>query len=684
MSDRKQISNIDNLKRAWRWIQSNPEAKYKAYFRHLYRNYSVAEEELLNDLAERLQNGKYEAAKATKIYIPKPSGILRPISLLTVEDQIVYQAAVNVIADKLLPQVKNKYNKRVFGNQYAGKSSTWFYRKWDIGYRAFNNAAKKSFRDGMTYKASFDLMACYDSLDHGVLCYFLDKLGIEREFCNELSDWLGKWTATDEDIYHNHGIPQGPLSSGLLAEVVLSHFDKIKIKGIDFEYLRYVDDIHIYAQNEHDLRLVLVELDLASKDIGLFPQSSKISLHKVTNIEDEIKNISDVLSSYSERGFSSQEKLNSALQELSPKYRVIDATRFKYLLGQVKPNAKLTKRLWRIYENHPELYINIANYLRKYEKLPLEAGKIAIDVIKCCVLYPTVLAEFIGAVDGRLSKEQDAELASYLKKKWASSAQKPSLVVTLSKYLIRTGDLNPSQIIDLSGKLNSWWASASLIDALDIEYVGRSLQNKIVDEKIQSLNSDVALSAAHKCYLLEQKPNSMPMKWNRSSSILLKEVGLTKRRAPGLCGISRSFNRITQKSSGLGWKNLFGSDYRQAERQAIEMATLYAVNPTAFVNALDVFNELLLNAIFAKDRGLGNYQLGKIGSVLNEKSRFASKYPETYRYAKEVHDKRCANLLSHPVAKATQKPTTTIKFKYLPTVRRLIVNSLHELKNKGI
>lgn len=116
----------DNLQRAWRWIRSNPDVTYKAYFRELYSIYAIADEVLLDDLRNRLKHDIYEPSHATKIYFPKPSGILRPYTLLTIQDQIVYQAAVNVIAEKLYPKIRHRYYKDTFGHLYAGKKTYGF------------------------------------------------------------------------------------------------------------------------------------------------------------------------------------------------------------------------------------------------------------------------------------------------------------------------------------------------------------------------------------------------------------------------------------------------------------------------------------------------------------------------------------------------------------------------------
>lgn len=140
MADLDQLRHPDNLNRAWRWIRSNPDATYKSYFRPLYQHFAVAEAALLQDLGERLKRDIYEPEPSCKIFQPKPSGILRPISLLSVEDQITYQAAVNLIAEKLYPRVVRRYSQQVFGHLYAGKTSLWFYRKWSDGYKAFRFA----------------------------------------------------------------------------------------------------------------------------------------------------------------------------------------------------------------------------------------------------------------------------------------------------------------------------------------------------------------------------------------------------------------------------------------------------------------------------------------------------------------------------------------------------------------
>lgn len=679
-----QLRHPNNLRLAWRWLRSNPDASYKSYFRPLYQHFAVAEEALLADLADRLKRGIYEPEPAAKLFFPKPSGILRPYSLLSVEDQIVYQAAVNLIAEKLFPRVRQRYFKQVFGHLYAGKTSTWFYRKWSDGYKAFNEATRQAFHDGFRLTASFDLTACYDSLDHGVLCHFLNKLGFDPEFCNKLSVWLEQWTATNKGIFHHHGIPQGPLSSGLLSEVVLSHFDDLKMKGVDFRYFRYVDDIRLFARNEHDLRRLLVALDFLSKDIGLFPQSGKISIHLISDIEKELKSISNPPEAAIKWPFIDQKRLFNRMKEFTPRYRITDATRFKYLLTHATPSAKLTARLWRILANHPEIYRSVCDYLRRYPKIPRVPAQKAVIVIKSNDLYPSVCAEFVGAVNGRLPKVQDAAVAKYLRKLWVPRSMHPDLLVNIGGYLMRTGGLSPGQIVYACKAAPSWWTRAMLIEITSLDTLGGAVLNSIVDAGVKDVGKTPALAAGWKGFQSSYVPPGKRRGWNKAAELLLREVGLIQRSTAAYCGITHSFFKLDQRIHALNWARLFGTRYSQAERQSVAIAAASGVNITNFVNLLDVFNDLLLESVFLADGTIGGYTIGKIGSALNSSSRFAGKFPSVFTLANEVHDRRYESMASHPLIKCSGSPTKKINYHFLAKAKCLMIDAVNELRFSGL
>jgi hypothetical protein len=215
--------------------------------------------------------------------------------------------------------------------------------------------------------ASFDLVACYDSIDHKVLQHYLKELNISPDAINTLLECLSVWTSTDhnERIYQGHGIPQGPMSSGLLSEVVLTAFDsERRTNGVT--YIRYVDDILFFAENENDLRFELVRMDRVCKKVGLFPQSSKINIRKIKDIDDEIKNISGIF----EKSIETKDNdYFTHIKELTPSFKVKDISKFRYCVAMAKPTSILINRLWRIFENRPDIYPQLCKTIVLSNKL---------------------------------------------------------------------------------------------------------------------------------------------------------------------------------------------------------------------------------------------------------------------------------------------------------------------------
>lgn len=680
MSASTDLYDAKNIERAWRWIKSNPDARYKAYFRDLYSIYEVAEESLLKRLRERLRRGTFLPTNSCKVYFPKASGILRPYSLLAVEDQIAYQAAVNVVADRLYRKVRSRYYDEVFGHLYAGRSSIWFYRKWNRGYQKFNDAARTAFADGYRFAASFDLTACYDSLDHGVLRHFLGKIGCDEEFCNLLTEWLSFWTATDHDIYHGHGIPQGPLSSGLLSEVVLQHFDANRGKSKTVRYLRYVDDIRLFAKTEKELRLMLIRLDKLSKDIGLFPQSAKIAIHQVTDIEEELKSVSHPQEESIGDEEIDQEKVRRRITELTPRYKVENPTRFRYVLAHAQPHASLLARLWRIYEQAPEYYSSVARYIEKYEKLPSKAGEKLLQEIKAQDLYPAIAAEFLRVGRGRLRGDEAARADTLLKPMWQPRSQPADMLAYLGGWLIERGRLTFRQTEYACLSVKPWWARTQMVSSLSDEFIGVASLAQIANKAIRDVSVDVALAAAMIVAKGGIEVATPRRDLNPAASAVLKEFGIIRRGGSSICAIEQSLRLMSRANSSVNWRSFFGGDYRHAERQVVECRGYATTNATAWVNAMDVFLDLLLANLYRLDTRLGTYNVGGIGSVMGS-ARLKSAYPHLQALVESIHLRRYGSLLSHAKEKRTGKPTKAVRFSYLRTGHRLARAAVSELNS---
>ena len=66
---------------------------------------------------------------------------------------------------------------------------------------------------------------------------------------------LNTFSGTPDKILLGVGLPQGPMPSHFLAHLMLHKFD-LEIIDCGFSsYFRYVDDIHLYSDNENDLEI---------------------------------------------------------------------------------------------------------------------------------------------------------------------------------------------------------------------------------------------------------------------------------------------------------------------------------------------------------------------------------------------------------------------------------------------
>jgi len=687
MSHLKLVYDLTNLDRAWRWILSNPDAAYKGYFRSLYSNYGVASAELLRDLSERLRRGVYEPAPSCKLFLPKPSGVLRPFSLLTVEDQVVYQALVNVVAERLHPRVRHRYRNEVFGHLYTGRHGTWFYQKWQDSYAAFNTAAREAFAAGFHFAAKFDLTAFYDSLDHGVLCHFLEELRLDEDFTALLTKCLSHWTSSQGEIFHNHGIPQGPLSSGLLAEVVLQHFDRNHRATKTVRYFRYVDDIRLYARSLPDLRRMVTWLDYLSKEVGLFPQASKLDIRRVADIEEELKSVSQPFEEiYDEEcGDFDQKLLRRRLKELSPRNRVSEPTEFKFLLGRAAPSSEINDRLWKVLDHHPELYASVLRYFQRYERLPKKSGERLIAALDAKPRFGTVVAELLRTAEGRLQPEQDTEVDRFVKA-GATKGMLPTadLLAAVGRWGMQRGLFVASQVVRKIREKSPWWTRAELLGVLDNAAMARPQRDELMNECLSDPVSDVAVAAAVLLAVpFGSKMTVPPRQVQTGAARVLEAFRMVPKGAGAVCGIDRYFRRLLQGTPpAMDWKRFFGRDYRSAERQAVLCSGLAQANVTAWVNAMDVFNDWLLKALFRRDTTLGSaYTIGKLGSMIHQ-GNLKITYPAVQTLVVEIHEKRGESSLSHPVKKkgaVIVKRAGLIRYGYIFRAKKYVGKALAEL-----
>jgi hypothetical protein len=670
----KSVASRKNLDLAWLRLQTSTERAYREYFRSIYRAFGIAAGSHLEVIRDALLGGYYEPAVATKAYFPKKSGLQRVFTLISVSDHVVYQAIANIVADKLYRRTKHLYSYNIFGHRYAGPQSQYFYRDWRRSYRSYAAAMRRAFTDGYEFTASFDLTACYDSIDHRVLEHFLFQLGITAEVSQLLCTMLRKWTDAGykKPILHGHGLPQGPLPSGMFAEVVLSHFDSTSRKR-GLRYFRYVDDIRLFARDERILRQELIALDIKSKEVGLFPQSSKVSIHRVTNIEDEIKTISQPFTEYSQQPRVDQSKLKRALVALSPRFRVEKLTQFKYDLGSAEPNSTLVLRLLRIVDRDPSLYDAICRYIARCPKLSPKASATFLDVLRSHDLYPGFAAAFLRASRENIHESAQKNLFGYCRSrlKGPRASKSPELRAAAAATLLWNREMGWAESKYTLMWKPSWWFRAWTLGFLQPDHIGPPSFAALIHEMIFDDSNDVALIAAE---LLITHKLSVPQPIrtiNTAAQRTLREVGKIGRVQTTACPIrAKMVDTLGEEVRPIVWKRVLDAKAYTAMRTRVAVWSSYVrSDATAWVVLTDTMNDILLNALFAHDTTIGGYSLGNIGGALQAQSRFAQKYPRLYRIVDRIHQLRLAADLAHPITRSTNIPTHRIAFR---DMRRLI------------
>jgi len=686
ISDLNKTFTKINLTRAWRWINSNPSYQYKNYFRDSYSSYNISVDVNLKDLSKRLKDGVYKPCKPTQLLLPKNGISTRLFTLLSVEDQIVYQAMVNIIAEKFYAKLKKDYNVLTFGNLYAGKRSTFFYRKWEKGYQTFNRAVKETFSHGFKYMASFDLTACYDTIDHHVLCFILHNNGLDKEFVDFLSNLLKAWTS-NIDIYKGHGIPQGPLSSGLLAEVLLCFFDEKykKMKNnIDIKYFRYVDDIKLLSYGEKDLMRMLAQLDYYSKQIGLFPQSAKIEIKKISNIDDEILSLSNIENEIIQKKIQKKDTLLNGFKLTFSGNQVTNKTKFKMYLASIKPNSVISKKLIDILSHNPQYFQNISNYFGNYSR------KISDKVIEKIItelerpeVFQVVTASMIDVIAYNTSAISYDILLNLCLKRWKDKKiLNPQLRYTIAKFLLINQKFKFEEIISYLQFEQNWWIKKSILKYIDIDIYGKYSYLEVLRLYLESDNIELIVAAMSAILENDISIDYDISKMNYKAQLMLKDTGYINRSARRPSAIHDCLKGITKQNiKKLKWKKIFARDHKAAENKLLRAKSYSTTDMSAFINIIDTFNDMLLQKVFEADRSIGKYQLGNIGGNLyNKGTEFEQKYPLLFKYCLNIHELRLACDLSHPIVKKTKKNTNPIQYKTIFKIRPLLVDALSELE----
>lgn len=361
----------DNLLLAWRRVTTGTNLAYKRFFRPIYYAYEIALTANLADLQSRLNGGSFRAQQPTKVYMPKPSGLQRPLTLLALEDQIVLQAIANVFAEKTQRRRRRLEHKSVFSNIVQRPSSSIFFlQNWRHSYSLFQSKIEEYFVAGYRWIAHFDLAAYYDTICHDMLLRTAFPRSTDAARANIVS-FLKVWSAEQPASSHGHGIPQGPIASDFLGECLLLPVDEALQKQ-RLRYIRYVDDIRLFGRTQNEVRAAAIRMEILLRERGLIPQGQKHAISLARTLEDAMGILPSINPQTDgvqpdEDALSADEAVKKFRSALSGRPLAIkDKTRVRYVLFRAPPSAKLLRYALHLLPRHPEHIDAFVHYLNRH------------------------------------------------------------------------------------------------------------------------------------------------------------------------------------------------------------------------------------------------------------------------------------------------------------------------------
>lgn len=658
----KSLISVQNLKLAWRRINTARNLQYKRFFRESYLVYESGVNEHIRNLHKVLKAKAWEPHHATRVYIPKPSGLQRPLSLLGIEDQILLQAIANIFATKLREKRQRVELETVFSNKLATpKGSIFFVERWQVTYCSFQEKCTQTFTQGYRWSAHFDLAAYYDTISHDLLLSIVSPKSRDTVTMDAIRKWLQVWSADNMAAMTSHGIPQGPIASDFLAEAFFLPID-LRLQKQTFRYLRYVDDIRLFGRTENEVRKAAITLEQECRHRGLIPQSSKLEVRELKSPGDAMGSLPSIAPTVgqntSEQPMTASEARTILSRAIYGKpQKVKDKTRFRYVMYRAPEDGRILTTVLRLLPRHPEhidaFVAYFANFRRRRRII-----KAALEYLNSGLPYSYVRGE-LWHILARMARPEEMQAGLPLAR---NDAKNRSGCMALS-----WGVMHFLMMCEAKGLVR-------IGRRLSAEHsISRSLLAPIFQEREFSKGGHAVTLL--KGDLMEQLAAAREM---QKRQVTLNNLGLRQRDLPASCrnalgslGVIRRHHRRTERdwigdvlSSLYGckrssiWRNLLGTEYEHALQILIEAKARSPGAHSEWLALQDSFNDIVVRQFFGflKTKGIAGYsktidkngQLVNYGNLIAMGTPFDSEYATVARAFRAVHDRRNRLPGSHP------------------------------------
>jgi len=251
-----------NLALAWEAVRRNRGAA--GVDRQSLGDFASNLEENLEQLHEELRTKTYKPQALRRVHIPKAGkrGELRPLGIPAVRDRICQQA----LAQRLEPIFEADFDDSSYGYR-PGRST--------------HDAMRKIWREiqaGRVWIVDADLKDFFGSVDHTRLMQLVTRRIADGRVLTLIEQMLEAPVLEGGRVEPTvRGTPQGGVVSPLLANVLLTPFDK-EMRARGYQLTRYADDwlVTCTSRTEAERALATARRILEALGVILHPEKTRI------------------------------------------------------------------------------------------------------------------------------------------------------------------------------------------------------------------------------------------------------------------------------------------------------------------------------------------------------------------------------------------------------------------------
>ncbi|MGB8649928.1 MAG: RNA-directed DNA polymerase [Mycobacteriales bacterium] len=253
-----------------------------------FEDYKLAWPEMKARIEHELASGPYTPSLPTLVEVPKDSFMSRPVTMLRIEDRVVYDAILERLIDAIEAALPSEvHSARVRRRKNGSLDERHGVAQW-LGFEAAGLALHTGA--GYGFMLTTDVSSYFEYVDIKTLIQDLKTLpGVSSPVVDQLSAFLNHLERVS-DVW---GLPQGHSASSVLGNFYLLPLDRY-LNTLSVKHVRYQDDIRIFANTREELMRVLRGAIgiLRGRHLNFAVQKTKLSVGDeiLNEFEDTAKN----------------------------------------------------------------------------------------------------------------------------------------------------------------------------------------------------------------------------------------------------------------------------------------------------------------------------------------------------------------------------------------------------------